>query len=513
MKEIIKSKYKGYFFSGLLLTLLCAWFSTGFYHIDEHVQILEFASWKMGSTPGSGLPWEFHQQIRASLLPCIVYMLSKTLVFLGLYNPFTVTFLLRLFTGFASWLITCLLCLSLSKNMKTEKGKKLFILMSLFLWFVPFLCVRFTVENISGITFLYGAYILLRALEKEKNAVRAYIAAGLLFGTSFFIRAPLIIAILAFVVWLLKIKKARWKNIFILLAVAFAAIVLNTAIDTWFYGEPVFTLGNFINLYVRHSTQGINGIGANPWWFYIEQFVLRISPPISFFLLAVFILGLYKNRKDPFVWVIIPFILIHSIIRHKELRFLFPVLFIFIYVSALGIDYLLTKNTYLKWHRYIYTVSLIIIFPLLLFRTFYPANVSVNYYRYVYNNISGKNIPLYVMQNNNAPQVWNSLNPSLFLQQNTNDYSYILLNKNFYKNPDVTTVTLKNISELYTSLDSLKPDTAYYLYTSGGDFTAPLQGYKITEVYSLSPTWLANFMAMYCYDKAAGWKIYRLSKA
>jgi GPI mannosyltransferase 3 len=512
MKELIKSKYKSYFFAGLLLILLCAWFSTGFYHIDEHFQILEFASWKMGNTSSLDLPWEFHQQVRSALLPSITYLISKTLDILGLYNPFTVTFLLRLFTGFASWLITCHLCLHLSQNMKTEKGKKLFILMSLFLWFIPFLSVRFTIENIAGITFLYGVYILLRTLEKDNNTIWAYIAAGLLFGTSFFIRAPLIIAILAFGFWLLRTKKVGLRNISILFTSVLVAIGLNTCLDSWFYEESVFTLSNFIKLYIANCTHGIPGVGGNPWWFYIEQFALRITPPISLFLLAIFSIGVYKNRKDPFVWIIIPFVITHCIIRHKELRFLFPVVFIFIYVSALGLDYLLTKKAYLKWHKYIYAISVVIVLPLLLFRTFYPANTPVNYYRYIYNHIKGKNTPLFILQNTEAQSPWNTFNPSLFLQQNTNDYNYLMLNKDFYKNPDVNSAPLKNISELNTSLDSIKPDIAYYIHTSGGEFTAPLNGYKITKVYSLSPTWLASFMEKYCYDKAAGWKIYQLSK-
>lgn len=512
MRKITNSEYAGFFFTGLLFTLLCAWFSQGFYYIDEHLHVLEFASWKIGNTPTSSLPREFAEQIRSSLLPAIAYFISKILISIGLYNPFTIAFLLRLLTGFAGWFITCLLCLHLSKNMATEKGKKLFVLMSLFLWFIPFLSVRFTTENIAGITFLYGAYFLLVTFEKRNNNILPYIAAGLLFGVSFFIRAPLMIAILAFTARSVKINKVKWKNALILLFTGLLVIGLNTLLDCWFYGEPVYSLFNFMKDYFLNCTHGVPGIGANSWWFYIEQFALRITPPVSLFLLAAFALGIYKNIKDPFVWVIIPFIIIHSIIRHKELRFLFPVVFIFIYISALGIDYLLTKKIYLKWHKYIYVGSLVIVLPLFVFRTFYPAYTPACYYRYIYNNISGKNIPFFFVQNNIAPQPWNRLNPSLFLLQNTDDYNYLILNKNFYKNPDLISAPLKTVGQLNSSLDSLKPNTAYFLQTSGRDFAMQLNGYKITKVYSLSPSWLANFMATYCYDNAAGWNIYRLSK-
>lgn len=509
MKEIFNSKYAPYFIAGLVLTILCAWFSIGFYHIDEHVQVLELASWRMGITPGASLPWEFREQVRSSLLPSIVLAVSKILGWIGWYNPFTVNFLLHLFTGIARWFITCLLCLQLSKNMITEKGKKLFVLMSLFLWFVPFISVRFTTENISGILFLYGIYILLRMFDEGKNTIRAYIIAGFLFGIAFFIRVPVSMAIFGFMIWLIKFKKPEWKYLFIMLAAGLVAIGLNISLDCIFYGKSVFTLLNFIAIYVHHTAPEM---GANHWWFYIQQFAGRIMPPFGLLMIIAFGIGVYKHRKDALVWAIIPFIVVHCIIRHKELRFLFPVLFIFIYVSVLGIDYLLTKKSYLRWHKYIYAAFVVMAIPLLLFRTFTPANLSVSYCRYIYNHVLGKNVPLYVLQTNTDYPEWNPMSVSLFVMQNNYDCSYLMLNKGFYQSPCINPIGLNNETQLGVSLQLLKPDTAYYLDKSGVDFNAPINGCKVTEVYSFAPAWLVKYLSFICDDKAAGWKIYRLTK-
>ena len=159
MNDIINSKYARRFFGGLTLTIICAWFSTGFYHVDEHLQVLEFANGKMASTTlshqgtlsGAEMPWEFHDRLRATLLPDIVYGLAKIMDLFGFYNPFTLTFLLRLFTGVVSWFIICKFCLLLLPNFKTPEGERIFIIMGMFMWFVPYLNVRFTSENISGI--------------------------------------------------------------------------------------------------------------------------------------------------------------------------------------------------------------------------------------------------------------------------------------------------------------------------------------------------------------------------
>jgi hypothetical protein len=47
------------FLSAMLIYAISAWFSTGFYHGDEHFQIIEFACHKMGSVSQDQLAWEF----------------------------------------------------------------------------------------------------------------------------------------------------------------------------------------------------------------------------------------------------------------------------------------------------------------------------------------------------------------------------------------------------------------------------------------------------------------------
>src|SRR5579872_3319625 len=103
MKEIIKSEYSRFFFVGLLFHLLCAWFSNGYNHPDEHFRVLEFCNYKLGLSPASALPWEFHNKMRPALLPYCIYAVAKLFQWMGMYNPFTVVFILRLLTGIAAW--------------------------------------------------------------------------------------------------------------------------------------------------------------------------------------------------------------------------------------------------------------------------------------------------------------------------------------------------------------------------------------------------------------------------
>src|ERR1700758_4938129 len=84
------------------VTLVTAWFSDLFYFPDEHYQVLEFMSYKLGITPASDLPWEFSARIRPWFQPLVYYAIAKPLLWLGLQDMFAIAFVLRLATGMFS---------------------------------------------------------------------------------------------------------------------------------------------------------------------------------------------------------------------------------------------------------------------------------------------------------------------------------------------------------------------------------------------------------------------------
>src|SRR5919206_4106439 len=65
---------------GLAFHLVAAYFNAGYYHYDEHFQILEFANYKLGRVPAESLAWEFHEKIRPWFQPAMAYVLIRALV-------------------------------------------------------------------------------------------------------------------------------------------------------------------------------------------------------------------------------------------------------------------------------------------------------------------------------------------------------------------------------------------------------------------------------------------------
>ena len=56
-------------------TLVTAWFSVTFYFPDEHYQVLEFVSYKLGVTRAGDLPWEYSARIRPWLQPLLYFLI------------------------------------------------------------------------------------------------------------------------------------------------------------------------------------------------------------------------------------------------------------------------------------------------------------------------------------------------------------------------------------------------------------------------------------------------------
>src|ERR1022692_3521309 len=76
-----------WFLFSLALHLVIAWFSVGFYHFDEHFQILEFAGYKMGTIPASSLTWEFAAHLRSAFQPFIAFSVLKFLKTFAIAPP------------------------------------------------------------------------------------------------------------------------------------------------------------------------------------------------------------------------------------------------------------------------------------------------------------------------------------------------------------------------------------------------------------------------------------------
>lgn len=332
-------RQQNYLYSFMLFSLfthiLAAIVSTGYHHADEHFQILEPLGWKLGLYGAQDLAWEFTEKIRPGLQIGIGYGVAKILMALGLYNPFTLTATLRQITGLLWWLLTWAFYKKWSVEFKQPFQVKALLLFSVILWFLPYLHVRYSSESWGGLAFFTGLYVCLYSDKGIVKKGMRYMVGGLLMGLSFYFRFQMGFAIIGFLGWLLWSKKLEWSSFFGLIIGAIVAVVIGTVADCWLYGEWLISPYNYF--YQNIIAGKAAGFGTSPFYSYIPYFVKHAFFPIGILLLILLGIGAFASYKSPYTWVLVAFVLAHSTVAHKELRFMFPMVAILPYLLTKGL--------------------------------------------------------------------------------------------------------------------------------------------------------------------------------
>ena len=308
---------------GCLLTLLYAAFSRGAYHSDEHYQILEYAHMKLFGTPTpEQLPWEYGLMMRPGLQPLIAYGLGWILLQMNLYSPVLLVFLLQLFSGALSVGIALFFFRTIRDELGELIWQKWFLILSFFLWFMAFLHVHFNAEMLSGnlLLLLISLYLKYR----QSSPARTGLILGSIAGLLFIVRFQMGFALLGFGVWLLVFDR-RWKLIAGMLPGGIAMLGVGLLCDRWLYGEWCFTPINYLRENILNSHMATFGI--EPWYYYFGA-ILGEGGALFGLLVLIATLSFFIHRpRHILTWTLVPFLIVHLIIGHKELRFLFPLLF------------------------------------------------------------------------------------------------------------------------------------------------------------------------------------------
>jgi phosphatidylinositol glycan class B len=340
----------------LLLHVIAAILSAGWYHTDEHFQILEFLNFKLGLTPASALPLEFGQQIRPWFQPALYLALLQPLIAIGDRNPLHWVLSIRLFSALIGWLSLCGLALLSERWIVNPKLRRIAILLCATLYFLPAFHARHSSENLSGSVFyiafsilFLGESRLLKASSLQK--ILCGLGLGLLFGASFEIRYQvgfLVAGVYAY--WLFfrvgRVGRASRPGQFSFLTAMVTGtllmIGLGTAIDHWGYGAWTFAPWNYFhyNLILNH----VSDVDIHPAWDFFRTSFTETFPPLGTIILCSAVLTWISKPLHPITWGTFPLFLIHTIIGHKELRFLFPIahaapLLVVMYLDSDGLLY------------------------------------------------------------------------------------------------------------------------------------------------------------------------------
>jgi len=313
--------------ANLGLTIAAAVSSDSVFQVDEYFQVVEFASHKLGLTPAQDLPWEFRARIRPWLQPAAYSLLARPALAAGIHDPFALLRIYRLASGLLSWLALFALLAALRHWFAEALGRRAAYLSLTLLYFLPYLAARTSSESLSTTFLLLGLALLVRggtgdAGDAGLPPLRG-IAAGIALGLAVECRYQVAMSVAGVLLWTLALGRDRVKvlgSIGLGIALSLAAGFL---VDAWGYGEPVLVPWNYFRVNVlegKAATFGVLPIFAYP-------FVLLLTfPPYGAIIFAGLASFWWRFPRHLLTWFTLPFFLGHSLIAHKEFRFLFPLL-------------------------------------------------------------------------------------------------------------------------------------------------------------------------------------------
>jgi len=476
---------------GAVLCSIAAWCTIGYHHPDEHFQIWEFANYKLGHIPASDLPWEFPEQMRPGLQPFLAYCMVVAARTLGIDNPFVQVFLMRMLCGLAALYVYWKWYAWLELDLKSQVAARWMRIGILFFWLMPYLNVRFSSENTSAICFFAGLLLLVQQLEDQKNRFSwPMVAAGFLLCLSFFFRYQIAFAGIGLGAWLLFQKRPSIINWVAMAAGGLIALGLGFATDYWLYGEWVCAPYNYFFSNIMEGKAA--NFGVSPFWWYLTEMPIALVPPLSIALLFFSVLGVWRKPYHVLAWCAVPFVLAHSMVGHKEVRFLFPMAMPLFFFAALGWEVFSEKFKVKNWMVKFFYFCLWANAFIMIIRILTPAKEMAAYEKFLW-DWHGRNPESTVYFVKKAPQKYFPLNMPFYEHPNQRQLPWYT--NTMYKN-DTTTLQFG--------------DLMFFAELTPPPVAPP--GFHFRMAYEYYPSWILLNNFNNWQGRTRIWAIYELEK-
>ena len=172
--------------------------------------------------------------------------------------------------------------------------------------------------------FFFGAACWYDYKREKKPGIGFLLLIGFLFSLAFYFRFQTGFFLAGFGIWMLL----KQKNIhhYIYLSIGFiAGVLLNTCLDYGFYGQWVITPYEYF--YTNIIDERATSFGTSSFLRYLGLLIAVVSvPPLSVFLFFYAVKSFIKKYNHLIFLTVMLFIIGHSLVGHKEERFMFPVL-------------------------------------------------------------------------------------------------------------------------------------------------------------------------------------------
>lgn len=362
--------------AGFIIQLIFCITAVGYFHPDQHFQIIEFSSFQLNKTNAASTVWELEKSIRPTIQVYIFSGFRILCEFININDPFKQQTILRFIQG-----ISLFLFLNYTAFLYFKKELKTLITVLLlinFTWILPYTRTIFSSEMFS-VLFFFPAIVFFHKhyLNKSITPLKS-ILVGVLVAISFYIRFQLGFAILGFGIWLLCFEKQYKQTLYITIGFLIG-VCINLLLDYSFYHKIVFTPYVYFQVNIL---QGVaSSFGEKSFTYYLGVLLgVTFVPPISILLLYQYFKISFQKINHPIIISLLFFIVGHFLIAHKEERFLFTIINLIPFVLAFGgFKFLYSEHQFKKYIKILLSISLVLNFALLILFIITPYSQSVHF--------------------------------------------------------------------------------------------------------------------------------------
>jgi len=194
-------------------------------------------------------------------------------------------------------------------------------------------------ELLAGNLFLPAIYLGSLHLDQKPENKWRLLLIGLLLGLTVGLRIQFAPAVLLVGLWIMS---RDWKVRF--LPISFGVFIVLTVfgvVDAVTWSFPFYSYFAYFRENILHHRAA--NYGVLPWYYYFSSLFVHAGPLAFFALIGV--------RRSPILgWISLAVLLPHSLIAHKEFRYIYPVLPLLLTLTSVGlIDSLEALKRKINW--------------------------------------------------------------------------------------------------------------------------------------------------------------------
>jgi len=359
--NFLKRIWYGLAVSGFLIFAVTPWINPGFIAMDDYSSLTRFYIPAQAHSVSEVLK---HSEIRSPIPRLVLLGVAKLLHAAGVENPMLQYKIVLTLIGLFAFGIFFLFLPSFFPFSDDPNKTVLATALLGFFFFSPFLFTRLMIESLSAPLLFASGALCCQYLRTPR--VRLLIASIIFLTAASIFRVQSGVCLLGILFIVLK------KDVRHLLPVGIAGILLFVGtglLDLWLRGSFHLSLISYLRFNFYHSSD----FGRTPFYTYLALLFAVTLPPTLVSRYRGFSWKLNYSLISPAVFFFAIFVLSHTLVPHKEDRFMIPIVPIFIVLMVPLLEFF--RKT-IRWRFYYFSVTNL----LLLIITITSAPSSFTYF-------------------------------------------------------------------------------------------------------------------------------------